>query len=116
MIRGRIISDRLFPGLSEELEEAGAMPMASADDFEWLTPAGFAPRFPSGLPLLMCSRDLLEWNVRRRVTALPRASFLEKTDVTGLLPTQDGKGVSAVMSASLQYLCPLQVFIFNCHW
>jgi flavin-dependent dehydrogenase len=60
MIRGRMISDRLFPGLSEELEEAGAVPMDSADDFEWLTPAGFAPRFPSGLPLLMCSRGLLE--------------------------------------------------------
>jgi 2-polyprenyl-6-methoxyphenol hydroxylase-like FAD-dependent oxidoreductase len=97
MIRGRMISDRLFPGLSEELEEAGAVPMDSADDFEWLTPAGFAPRFPSGLPLLMCSRDLLEWTVRRRVAALPRVSFLEKTEVTGLLPTQDGKGVSAVM-------------------
>ena len=71
--------------------------MDSADDFEWLTLAGFAPRCPSGLPLLMCSRDLLEWTVRRREAALPRVSFLEKTDVTGLLPTQDGKGVWAVM-------------------
>ena len=96
MIRGRMIADRLFPGLSEELEEAGAVPMDSADDFEWLTPAGFAPRFPSGLPLLMCSRDLLEWTVRRRVAALPRVRFLQRTDVTGLLPTPDGKAVAAV--------------------
>lgn len=96
MIRGRMISDRLFPGLSGELEEAGAVPMDSADDFEWLTPAGFAPRFPSGLPLLMSSRDLLEWTVRRRVAALPRVRFLQRTDVTGLLPTPEGKAVEAV--------------------
>jgi 2-polyprenyl-6-methoxyphenol hydroxylase-like FAD-dependent oxidoreductase len=96
MIRGRMISERLFPGLGEELEGAGAVPMDSSDDFEWLTPAGFAPRFPSGLPLLMSSRDLLEWTVRERVAALPRVGFLQGTDVTGLLPAPDGKGVAAV--------------------
>jgi hypothetical protein len=101
-----MISDGLFPGLSEELEEAGAARMDSADDFEWLTPAGFAPRFPSGLPLLMCSRDLLEWTVRRRVAALPRVSFLEKTAVTGLLPTRHGKGVSAVRIRFSQVYVP----------
>ena len=96
MMRGRMISDRLFPGLSEKLKEAGAVLLDSANDFEWLTPAGFAPRFPSGLPLLMSSRDLLEWTVRERVAALPQVTFLEKTDVTGLLPTPDGEGVAAV--------------------
>jgi 2-polyprenyl-6-methoxyphenol hydroxylase-like FAD-dependent oxidoreductase len=96
MMRGRMISDRLFPGLSEELEEAGAIPVDSASDFEWLTPAGFAPRFPSGLPVLMCSRELLEWTMRARVAALPRVRFLEKTKVTGLLPTSNGQGIAAV--------------------
>ena len=96
MMRGRMIAERLFPGLSEELEEAGAVYLDSAEDFEWLTPAGFAPRFRSGLPLLMCSRDLLEWTVRERVAALPRVRFLQKTDVTGLLPTPDGERVAAV--------------------
>jgi hypothetical protein len=103
MIRGRMISDRLFPGLSEELEEAGAVPMDSADDFEWLTPAGFAPRFPSGLPLLMCSRDLLEWTVRRRVAALPRVSFLEKTTSRACYQSETAKGSQPSISASLQY-------------
>jgi 2-polyprenyl-6-methoxyphenol hydroxylase-like FAD-dependent oxidoreductase len=96
MMRGRMISDRLFPGLSEELEEAGAVLMDSAEDFEWLTPAGFAPRFPSRLPLLMCSRDLLEWTVRKCVAALSQVRFLQRTDVTGLLPAPDGKRVAAV--------------------
>src|ERR687894_1042341 len=56
MMRGRMISDRLFPGLSEELEEAGAVLLDSASDFEWLTPPGFAPPLPSQLPLLISSR------------------------------------------------------------
>jgi len=46
MLRGRQTAERLFPGLSEELEEleeAGAVYLDLAEDFEWLTPAGFAP-------------------------------------------------------------------------
>ncbi len=96
LMRGRMISERLFPGLEEELEEAGAALLDIAKDGEWLTPAGFSPHFRSGLPLLMCSRDLLEWTVRKRVAALPQVRFLQKTDVTGLLPTPDGKQVAAV--------------------
>jgi 2-polyprenyl-6-methoxyphenol hydroxylase-like FAD-dependent oxidoreductase len=96
LMRGRMISERLFPGLEEELEEAGAELLDVATDGEWLTPAGFSPHFRSGLPLLMCSRDLLEWTVRKRVAALPQVRFLQKTDVTGLLPTPDGKEVAAV--------------------
>jgi 2-polyprenyl-6-methoxyphenol hydroxylase-like FAD-dependent oxidoreductase len=96
LMRGRLISERLFPGLEEELEEAGAALLDIATDGEWLTPAGFSPHFRSGLPLLMCSRDLLEWTVRKRVAALPQVDFLQKTDVTGLMPTPDGKAVASV--------------------
>src|SRR5918998_1361485 len=63
MMRGRMISDRLFPGLSEKLKEAGAGALGPSHEFCGLPPRRFAPRFPSGLPLLMCSRDLLEWTV-----------------------------------------------------
>ncbi len=45
--------------------------------------------------MLMCSRDLLEWTVRKRVAALPQVRFLQRTDVKGLRPTLDGKGVAA---------------------
>jgi 2-polyprenyl-6-methoxyphenol hydroxylase-like FAD-dependent oxidoreductase len=95
LMRGRLISERLFPGLEKELEEGGAVLLDIARDGEWLTPAGFSPRFRSGLPLLMCSRDLLEWTVRERVAALPQVRFLQRTDVTGLRPTPDGKRVAA---------------------
>jgi len=48
----------------------------------------------------MCSRDQLEWSVRKRVAALPQVHFLERTDVTGLLPTPDDKGVAAAKGRS----------------
>src|SRR5919107_5913827 len=38
LMRGRLISERLFPGLEEELEEAGAALLDIATDSEWLTP------------------------------------------------------------------------------
>src|SRR5690349_9440943 len=67
LMQGMGILEHFFPGFTAELTEVGALPMDSAADFAWLTPAGWAKRFPSGLTLLTCSRDLLEWSVRRRV-------------------------------------------------
>ncbi len=94
MTSGRQIVERLFPGLEESLLEAGAELIDSAEDFEFLTPAGFAPRFRSGIPFLQCSRELLEFAVRERVASIPRVRFLQGTDVTGLLPATQGEAVA----------------------
>jgi hypothetical protein len=45
MTRGREIVERLFPGLEGGLLGAGAQLIDSAEDFEFLTPAGFTPGF-----------------------------------------------------------------------
>jgi 2-polyprenyl-6-methoxyphenol hydroxylase-like FAD-dependent oxidoreductase len=94
MSRGRQILERLFPGLEESLLEAGAELLDSAEDLEFLTPAGFGPRFRSEITFLQCSRELLEFAVRERVAILGRVRFLESTDVTGLLP--NGEAVAGV--------------------
>jgi len=96
MMRGRRIAEGFFPGIEEELLVADAQLIDIAQDARWLTPAGFGPHFRSGLPFLMCSRDLLEWTVRKRVAALGNVRFLEQTAVTGLLPTGDEEGVAGV--------------------
>jgi 2-polyprenyl-6-methoxyphenol hydroxylase-like FAD-dependent oxidoreductase len=96
MTRGRQIVERLFPGLEESLLKAGAELIDSAEDFEFLTPAGFGPRFRSGIPFLQGSRELLEFAVRERVTSIPQVRFLEGTDVTGLLPATDDEAVAGV--------------------
>jgi 2-polyprenyl-6-methoxyphenol hydroxylase-like FAD-dependent oxidoreductase len=94
MTRGREIVERLFPGLEGGLLGAGAQLIDSAEDFEFLTPAGFAPRFRTGIPFLQCSRELLEFAVRERVASTPWIRFLEGTDVTGLLRTANGEAVA----------------------
>jgi 2-polyprenyl-6-methoxyphenol hydroxylase-like FAD-dependent oxidoreductase len=96
MARGRRIADRLFPGLEESVLEAGAELIDSAEDFEFLTPAGFGPRFRSGIPFLQCSRELLEFAFREHVASIPRVRFLERTDVTGLLPATGDEAVAGV--------------------
>jgi 2-polyprenyl-6-methoxyphenol hydroxylase-like FAD-dependent oxidoreductase len=94
MTRGRQILERLFPGLEDSLLEAGAVLIDSAEDLALLWPAGFAPRFRSGIPFLQSSRELLEFAARERVASVPNIRFLQKTDVTGLVPATQGEAVA----------------------
>ncbi len=94
--RGQLLLERLFPGLAHDLAAAGAPVVDAAGDLAWLTPAGWAARFRSGIPMLAASRDLLEWSVRRRVAALPGVRFVEEVDVTGLIPDPAGDGIIGV--------------------
>lgn len=82
--RGRQIMERYFPGLMDELTEAGAPFMDAAQDVAWLSAGGWAARFPSEFGMAAASRDLLEWTVRRRLTVLPQVEFIEGADVIGL--------------------------------
>ena len=84
LVRGLQILDALFPGFSEELIREGGLLLDSARDFHWFTPAGWAPRFTSGLPFLAVSRPLLESTVRRRVAQLSAVSMREGASATGL--------------------------------
>lgn len=84
LLRGLQILDSLFPGFSEELIRKGGMLLDSARDFHWFTPAGWAPRFTSGLPFLVVSRPLIESTVRRRVAQLSAVSMREGASAAGL--------------------------------
>lgn len=96
MAGGRRIVERLFPGIQEDLISSGAQPLDMGEDGNWITPTGLAPRFRSGFSLLTSTRNLLEWTVRKRVAALPNVSFLERTEVTRLLPAPDDMRVAGV--------------------
>ncbi|HEY4020749.1 MAG TPA: FAD-dependent monooxygenase [Pseudonocardiaceae bacterium] len=92
--------EQLLPGLRQELLAAGAVPLELPGDAGWLTPAGWCERFPDGLPFVSASRDLIEWTVRGRVLAGPRVDLMTATEVTALLPSADGRGVSGVRLSS----------------
>ncbi len=96
LMRGISILDRLFPGLIDELVNAGAVLLDPANDFLWVNPAGHGVRFRSDYQLLACSRELLDWHLRRRVFGLRRVRLLEATIATALLPADCEDGVGGV--------------------
>src|SRR5262245_39425147 len=82
--RGRRIVERLLPGLTRELVRAGAELMDFTRDFAWLAPSGWYLRVPSDIPMLACTRDLIDWIIRRRVALLPNVRIRQRVDIGGL--------------------------------
>jgi 2-polyprenyl-6-methoxyphenol hydroxylase-like FAD-dependent oxidoreductase len=101
--RGMSILNELFPDFHDELTAGG---VASWDDGDLsklrMSVAGHqmvrSGRTPSALSMSISfpSRPFLEWNVRRRVRAIPNVAFLEGHDVVGLTATTAGDRVSGV--------------------
>jgi 2-polyprenyl-6-methoxyphenol hydroxylase-like FAD-dependent oxidoreductase len=83
--RGRAALERFLPGLTAELMLAGAEPLDFTRDVAWLNPSGWEVRFRGDLLLLACTRDLIDWGVRRRVAALPNVRIQQGADVAGLI-------------------------------
>lgn len=85
LVRGRQILDQLFPGLTDELVGDGAVLFDSTSDAIQLAPTGYTPRVPAHFMTVSCSRDLLEWRVRKRLFENPQVKFVQETDVVGLM-------------------------------
>lgn len=94
--RGRAVLEQRFPGLIAELLAAGAHSFSWPGDVLWLSPVGWGQRFRPGLQMLSCSRELLEWHVRRRVTATGQVQILTQCEVEELVPSLDHAGVAGV--------------------
>ena len=93
LIRGQRIGEALFPGLTDELAAAGAPAIDWTADCLSHNGGRWAPRFQSGLVTRTCSRDLLEWTIRRRVVAHDRVRLLEGQEVIEALPGPAGSVV-----------------------
>ena len=86
LARGQRAYETLFPGIDAELAAAGAPRIDWTADTRLYFFGGWKPRFASGIASRLCSRDLLEWIVRRRVLALPGVTLLPGAEATALLP------------------------------
>ena len=75
---------------------AGAPHVDILADFRLLSAAGWFPRLQSPFKTFSCSRDLLEWNVRRQLAADGRVCILQESDVIGLAPSADKTRVVGV--------------------
>lgn len=96
LTQGSRILEQLFPGLMDELGEAGA---AEIDWFaDWIVHGmqGWHPRGASSLKGRACSRNLLESRIRHRLLNEPKFALVDRAHVRGLQYQANAKTVTGV--------------------
>jgi 2-polyprenyl-6-methoxyphenol hydroxylase-like FAD-dependent oxidoreductase len=101
--RGLEVLEELFPGITEELLSAGAVSADVLDQARLLLSGHRFRQASSGLRGVLCSRPLLEGQLRARVRALPQVRFLAAS-ITGLTSSADRTRITGVRIAPS--LCP----------
>ena len=101
--RGTQILDELFPDFLQELRAGGVVSWDDGDFSKVSVAIGGHQMIRSGtapsnlsMSVSFVSRPFLEWNVRRRVLAMPNVTFLDGHDVVGLTATPTGDRVTGV--------------------
>ena len=94
--RGQQIAEQLFPGLQNELAQAGAPRIDWLNDVRWMSFNRWGPRFPSNLVTQFATRGLLEYSIRRRLSAFPQIQFIVKSDVVDLLADESRTRITGV--------------------
>lgn len=93
--RGLELMEGLLPGVTRELLAAGAALMETPRDFLWLSPADWFHPVP-GSRILIGSRELIDWTVRREVLRDERIRVRSGSTATGLVAGPDGRSVTGV--------------------
>ena len=93
---GKQVVEQLFPGISQELIDGGAVKGDLARDSRWFLAGACLCKFTSGLGGLLLSRPFLEANVRRHLLRLPNVRARERCDVEGLATTEDRLRVTGI--------------------
>ncbi|CAL9591883.1 FAD-dependent oxidoreductase [Streptomyces sp. enrichment culture] len=78
--------EQLFPGITENLTDAGAERIRMPLDMLLLGPAGWLSRFDSGLSVLSAGRDLIDAVLRDRLRTDPKVAFLSQHEAVALEP------------------------------
>lgn len=84
LARGQQILEQLFPGLVQELTDAGAIPMDMGRDFAFFIDGGWCQPYQSNIMSTACSRPLLESTIYRRLAVNPKVTFIHEQEVVGL--------------------------------
>ncbi len=92
LVGGQRALCELFPGIDQDLANAGAVPLRGGLDIREELP-GFDPCFPHrdlGWVGYAMSRPLIELVVRRRVSGLPNVELRDRCRVTAIEAASDG--------------------------
>ncbi|MFD0697533.1 NAD(P)/FAD-dependent oxidoreductase [Paenibacillus sp. GCM10027628] len=93
-MRGKMITDRFFPGYEEELVALGAPSSLNKTIHNMNQYGSMIGQYPRND--IKFSRAALEWVLRERVKAIANVQFLPKHDVLGLLTTPDQGAVTGI--------------------
>ena len=101
--RGYRILEELFPSIGAELTAAGALTIDWAREFHHFGQVGWSASadFPSDIVSFTCSRPLLEWAIRRRLSDFANVRFVEQHRVTGLRLNSSKTHVTGVSLRSI---------------
>ena len=84
LLRGHAILEGLFPDITDQFREAGAVSVDCGRELVWHHTGDWRSRYDSELRLLSLSRPLLETCIAKRVQALPNVKVIEGVAVQGL--------------------------------
>ena len=93
---GREVLEDLFPGLTQELVDQGAIRHDGAAQSRRCFAGAYHCQSPSGTESLAVSRPRLEAQVRARLLALPNVRAIEGCDVLGLVASEDRSRIIGV--------------------
>lgn len=85
--RGYRLLEEMFPGIGNDLSTAGALTIDWVREFYLFGKFGWniTSSSPSDIVSFTCSRPLLEWTIRQRLSEFSNVRFLEQHRVIGLI-------------------------------
>lgn len=95
-VRGRVVMEELFPGITDELIADECPSGDFAGDCRWYFRGRALKREDIGYIAVPVTAPLLESHIRDRTNALPNVVFAEQRDILGLDTTQDNSKVTGV--------------------
>ncbi len=85
-----------FPDLQEGLSKEGAIFGDMGEMMRWFAYGGYRLQYKSGMIGVLMSRPLLEWQIRKRVVALPNVEVLDECNVVRLITSGEPKAVTGI--------------------
>jgi 2-polyprenyl-6-methoxyphenol hydroxylase-like FAD-dependent oxidoreductase len=95
-LRGQEILEGFFPGMRDKLIVQGALEGDFADDYIYCFQSGWLPRTPSQLRGYVCTRLLLEWQIRQELQKYQRIKMVQGHEVVGLIASSTRESIIGV--------------------
>lgn len=93
---GALDLEKIFPGLTEDLQEAGVPYTDPTAGFKYGSKFGWFARQPSDMRMLMSTRRFLEWTLRRRASEIENVTIIDRSRAQSLV-VEDGRAVGLVV-------------------